>query len=319
MKRASGLIALCVFAAVVALALPAAGREGLPGYGGWKLCKACHQKTHEKIVSAFPSTAHASALWAVSDQNDQNKLLGDFAANPGFTLKDVAWVLGKGVRAQSYLDASFNALPQEWNAADKKWQPGQLGDAKQSCLGCHTTGYDASTAQWSDAGVTCEACHGPGANHAKSSDKLATIVRPGQLPADRRAMICGHCHSRGKNLDGLALAPAFVPGQDLAAQFTLDAETALGARNSQYNDLVRGKHLGAGVTCTDCHDPHGATGLKSQLLKPADELCLGCHPADKLTGAQHTPPKDCIRCHMPKGSHRFEAPQAVPPAGGAGA
>ena len=161
--------------------------------------------------------------------------------------------------------------------------------------------------------MTCEACHGPGADHAKNKGILAAIVRPAQLPPDRQAMICGRCHARGTNPDGLPFAAGYVPGQDLTQFLALDAQTELGARNSQYNDLVRGKHLAAGVTCVTCHDPHGAAGIQHQLRKPADELCLGCHSADKLTGAQHSPAKDCARCHMPQGSHQFEKPQVVPP------
>lgn len=308
MTRVALVTALCVIAVVT----PAASRQGLAGYIGIKLCNACHRKTSEEIVSAFPRTGHASALWAIGDRDEQHRVLGDFSAKPGFTLKNVAWVVGKGVHVQGYLDPGFNALPQEWAVATKQWQPGQTGDAKKSCLGCHTTGYDVASGQWSDPGVTCEACHGPGANHMKSSDKAAAIVRPQGLPPERQAMICGRCHAQGKNADGLPFAADHVPGEDLAQHFSLEAEAEPGARGSQYNDIVGGKHLKNGITCITCHDPHGASAVKThQLRKPADELCTECHAATSLTGPQHVVPKDCMRCHMPQGSHRFESPQEV--------
>jgi len=306
------IIVLGAIAAVVALALPAAGREGLPGYGGVKLCSACHKATNPDIVAAQPKTPHASALWAIADQGDGQKVVGDFSANPGFKQADVAYVLGKGERGQAYIGSDFKLLPAEWNVRDKKWQPIAADDAKKACIACHTTGYDVSTGQWSDAGVTCEACHSPGANHARSSDKKATIVNPKNLPPERQAMVCGHCHSRGKNPDGLPFAVGFVPGADLNQYFKLDATWDQGARNSQYNDLVSGKHLARGVICETCHDPHGVTAQPHLLRKPPDELCLGCHAAPTLTGAQHSPAKDCIRCHMIQGSHQFEKPKVMP-------
>jgi len=308
-KRTAGIIAICVLAAIAVLAIPAFGREGLPGYAGIKVCNMCHQRTHAEIVKAQPGTPHACALWAVSAHGGDLKLVGDFSTAPGFKQGDVAYVLGKGERYQAYLSKDLKALPGEWDVHDKKWAPLAAEDARKSCLGCHTTGYDAAAGQWSDAGVSCEACHGPGADHMKSKDKLASIVRPKQLAPERQAMTCGRCHARGKDADGLPFAAGFMPGEDLSQKFTLDAETELGARYTQYNDLVRSKHLAQGVTCTTCHEPHGVGAQAHQLRKPADELCAGCHPAANLTGAQHAAAKDCVRCHMPKGSHRFEKPQ----------
>ena len=307
-------ISLCAAAAVIALAMPA-GTEGLAGYGGVKLCNACHKKTNGAIVEAQPKTPHASALWAVADQSDLHKLVGDFASAPGFKQADVAYVLGQGVtRAQAYIGSDFKVLPAEWDVHGKKWVAIPADDAKKNCIACHTTGYDVASGGWKDAGVTCEACHGPGSNHAKSSptDKKATIVNPKTLAPDRQAMICGRCHSHGKNPDGLPFAAGYVPGEDLNKFVKLDATWDQGARNSQYNDLVTGKHLTANVTCVTCHDPHGVTTQPHQLLKSPDETCAQCHPTDKLSGPQHSPAKDCVRCHMINGSHQFEKPQVVP-------
>jgi predicted CXXCH cytochrome family protein len=305
-------IALCATAAVVALAMPAVGREGLPGYGGVKLCSACHKSTNADIVAAQPKTPHASAFWAVADQGEQQKIVGDFASASGFKQTDVAYVLGAGARAQAYIGSDFKVLPGEWNVHGKNWVAIPADDAKKNCIACHTTGYDVASGQWSDAGVTCEACHGPGANHARSSDKKATIVNPKNLPPDRQAMICGHCHSRGKNPDGLPFAVGYVPGDDLNKFVKLDTAWDQGARNSQYNDLVTGKHFQHNITCMTCHDPHGVTTQPHQLLKSPDETCTQCHAADTLTGAQHSSAKDCVRCHMINGSHQFEKPQVVP-------
>ena len=56
----------------------------------------------------------------------------------------------------------------------------------------------------------------------------------------------------------------------------------------------------AGVTCSDCHDPHSA---KLRFL--GDNTCLQCHSCDVYANDRHTrhagvnPPLACISCHMP--------------------
>ena len=41
----------------------------------------------------------------------------------------------------------------------------KTGETK-ACLSCHTTGYDDASAKYAHEGVTCEACHGAGADYA---------------------------------------------------------------------------------------------------------------------------------------------------------
>jgi predicted CXXCH cytochrome family protein len=64
------------------------------------------------------------------------------------------------------------------------------------------------------------------------------------------------------------------------------------------------------MTCADCHDPHGTTGLKHQVkLEVRDaknSLCTSCHTAvnikahtAKAVGAEHGE-INCINCHMTK-------------------
>jgi predicted CXXCH cytochrome family protein len=56
----------------------------------------------------------------------------------------------------------------------------------------------------------------------------------------------------------------------------------------------------AGVTCGDCHEPHGA-----KLRAPGDGACLQCHGADKYAAVAHhrheaaSPEPTCASCHMP--------------------
>jgi predicted CXXCH cytochrome family protein len=56
----------------------------------------------------------------------------------------------------------------------------------------------------------------------------------------------------------------------------------------------------AGVTCGDCHEPHGA-----KLRANGDGVCLQCHSADKYAAVAHhrheaaSPAPACASCHMP--------------------
>ena len=39
----------------------------------------------------------------------------------------------------------------------------------ENCAGCHTTDINVQTSTWSEKGVGCEACHGPGQDHVRES------------------------------------------------------------------------------------------------------------------------------------------------------
>ena len=67
-----------------------------------------------------------------------------------------------------------------------------------------------------------------------------------------------------------------------------------------YGSFKQSKMFAAGVTCSDCHEPHGA-----KLRLPGDGVCLQCHASDKYAAATHhhhegaNPPLACASCHMP--------------------
>lgn len=75
---------------------------------------------------------------------------------------------------------------------------------RKKCFKCHTTGYDETTGEYSEEGVTCEACHGPGEvysyfmeiGRASEGQKIAKIGTYG-TPYN----VCGPCHhSRGHDI-----------------------------------------------------------------------------------------------------------------------
>jgi predicted CXXCH cytochrome family protein len=66
-----------------------------------------------------------------------------------------------------------------------------------------------------------------------------------------------------------------------------------------YGSFKQSKMFAAGVTCSDCHDPHSA-----KLRFSGDKVCLQCHAADRYAAATHShhegvdPPVACASCHM---------------------
>ncbi|WP_437287556.1 multiheme c-type cytochrome [Sorangium sp. So ce406] len=219
-----------------------------------------------------------------------------------------------------------------WTGASQNWN--------HMCAECHSThvtkGYDAAadrfTTTWSELSVGCEGCHGGGARHldwteARTPDpskgldvrfderQSATWTR---LPSGtaRRAKspssgtesaTCAFCHSRRETLSQPLRHGA--PLLDSAALELLTAPlyTPDGVMSDEvftYGSFQQSKMAHAGVTCSDCHEPHAG-----RLRAEGNGVCASCHdPARFDVPAHHhhvanaaaTPAAPrCVDCHMP--------------------
>ena len=167
------------------------------------------------------------------------------------------------------------------------------------CFGCHTTA--ATTKNQFDPqnlvlGVTCEACHGPGASHvalAKSGmDELVigSIMNPARMTPVESVDFCGACHRTW---------------QDVVS----DGPTRIGTLNVRFapyrlENSRCWKKGDARITCVACHDPHQPLALDPESY---DSRCLQCHSAagakksdDHQGAACPVGIKLCVTCHMPK-------------------
>ena len=223
------------------------------------------------------------------------------------------------------------------------------------CAACHTTDFEkqfnSETNQyhstWTDVNVACESCHGPGQLHIQSikdktysaantglqglGEKLAfhfsdgdPIARPQQTPQKPSMALdtCGSCHSRRAELqESLTTEPYHQ-------QFQLEGlNEPLYFSDGQIRDEVfvlgsflQSKMADAGVTCTNCHDPH--TG---KTLLPGAQVCSTCHAPTVFAATEHTnghEGADCLDCHMPeriymgvdaRRDHRFHRPSPKHP------
>ena len=179
-------------------------------------------------------------------------------------------------------------------ALGRKMEPSEI----KRCFGCHTTAstvkdqFEPEHAAW---GVTCEACHGPGADHAaamKAGDQNGKelIFNPARLDPVASVDFCGACHRTWQDVVGNGLIGAGI----------------LNVRFAPYRlqNSRCWKQQDVRITCTACHDPHKPL---VQEVATYDVACLKCHLQRSAKPSQAMPGKacpvatsKCVTCHMPK-------------------
>ena len=174
-----------------------------------------------------------------------------------------------------------------------------------------------------DAG--CETCHGTAGDHVVSGD-IDAIVNPMKLPYEEASATCLTCHAKGKSQmywhgsihqsQGVACTGCHkVHGGNaklLAKPYENDL--CLGCHVMLRADLLkRSKHpmrdastpSGEGkMTCSSCHNSHGASAEKLISAKSFNDKCYECHFEKKAPVLwEHSPVKeDCLTCHNAHGS-----------------
>lgn len=226
--------------------------------------------------------------------------------------------------------------PLHWTGRYQNWNA--------MCADCHSTNlqkhYDDRTdsfaSTWHEQNVGCQACHGPGQAHVD----WAKTAQPGKpyasahdigLPVDFKALgsqglveQCAYCHSRRQSL-GVGQQPG--QGQLAATlpatlrQGLYHADGQIDGEVYEYASFAQSRMFAAGVSCTDCHDPH-STRVKIQ----GNGLCQQCHspnPPARFPGLQakgydnpaHHHHKagsagaQCVNCHMPSKTYMVVDPR----------
>ena len=231
--------------------------------------------------------------------------------------------------------------PMFWQKSPGHWATPD-NTLSRNCAGCHATGvrittkdfadYKAVVTDWDykDLNMTCERCHGPGSEHAKSSDK-AQIISPQFMTAKAGNELCGQCHG---NHDGRSITPPgiykpaydgnykdtlghgfFVPGVYSLDTFfanyekpttKLNPDWKEGAFHSwpdqiharshsmELSDLRRSVHYSnktEKLTCFSCHDSHTLDAGPSSLKVGGYDFANAAYGNNTL----------CLACHAARG------------------
>jgi len=235
--------------------------------------------------------------------------------------------------------------PLHWTALNQNWN--------FMCAECHSTrlrrNYDLDTdtyaTTWAEIDVSCEACHGPGADHVAwaaayddgtapaAGDDMGLAVRlapppetgwvldEGTVTARRAAPLewnaqaetCGRCHSRrvviGEDyLHGRPLADAYTARLLVDPLYFPDGQ--IRDEVYVYGSFLQSRMYEAGVVCSDCHEPHGA-----RLYAEGNAVCGACHVPDAFDTPDHhhhaagSEGAQCVACHMPARTYMVVDPR----------
>lgn len=215
------------------------------------------------------------------------------------------------------------------------------------CADCHSTGvvkgYDAASdtfsTRWAEITVGCESCHGPGSAHlawtarrtADPTKGLAIALderrgvswridpvtgnaeRAASRGSDREIQVCAQCHARRSQIaEGYVAGRAFLDHY-LPALLTSPLYHADGQQRDEvfvWGSWMQSRMHRAGVTCSDCHDPH-----TQKLRVEGNGVCAQCHaPAKYDAAAHHHHPEgstgaQCANCHMPAATYMVIDPR----------
>ena len=227
----------------------------------------------------------------------------------------------------------YHLTPDEYIAPDDPlhWS-GLYQNWNNSCAECHSTdvqkNYNAATDSYNttfaEVSVGCEACHGSGKAHldwALGDQSEAAPPWPSQLKQrahwafngkpiaqrvsandnDAQINTCARCHSRRSHLGD------YQHGQTLSQTHRLALlEPGLYYPDGQIRDevfvhgsFIQSKMYQAGVTCTDCHNPHSG-----KTYTQTNALCASCHQAEVFDTPEHhhhqpsSAGAQCVDCHM---------------------
>jgi predicted CXXCH cytochrome family protein len=311
-------------AAAAAEAKDAAPAEQ-PRYVGMKACLACHAK----VAEGWADAGHGKAL---SDPALPEDELGCEACHgPGSIhvgslgkkqipepCQDVA--KGEAVCAKCHLREEGSKLPEAWpNLRSRHWQRTLHARQGTSCLSCHQVHGGAPRALKQAPEELCLSCHKAVVNDqeggfthdpvAKGQCLLCHLPHGGAARhnlVDKPATACLKCHPAGEALQKPHSQYAVAEADCLSCHnpHSFDRERKL-VRKSEHQPFAERK-------CEICHLPSEGSAAPA-LIKPQKQLCLGCHPAEKIMPAkrpdgrpmvQHPPVEQglCTTCHNPHAS-----------------
>src|ERR1700744_6044562 len=143
------------------------------------------------------------------------------------------------------------AAPRVHSAVDSQANAPNPDDfvGAEVCASCHDAeakGFSSNphsrlALEHSNAGATCETCHGPGKAHVESGGDITKIFDPAKATAQQVDQRCLTCHS------------------------------------AAHANFARSAHAEAGVSCLNCHSVHKSEEPVHLLRASQPTLCFQCH------------------------------------------
>lgn len=247
----------------------------LLAFAGSEKCAPCHPA----IYGSQSGTAHSRSL----------------ARTPSDSPVRSDWAFGAGSQAVTYVSrmndeyylehplsfykatGKLAPTPGHNTAAGEKYKTFAPDSAILRCFQCHSSGplrlQAGNRIEPYEPGVRCEACHGPGSEHA-AKPAGNNLVHPGRLSAAELNDLCGQCHR---------MPPAAGSATNWSNPWNVRHQPVYFSQSRCFLESA-GK-----LSCITCHSPH-----KDQVR----ESCGSCHAQ-----VRHLSPisgQSCSACHMPK-------------------
>ncbi|MFV8782125.1 tetratricopeptide repeat protein [Microbulbifer sp. SA54] len=228
--------------------------------------------------------------------------------------------------------------PLHWTGLNQNWNFMCADCHSTNFQKNYDTATRTFASEWSEINVGCEACHGPASRHVEWANAAADqragygdnlgleisyrdrltgvwqmdgetgiaqlVKNTASADIQKEIQGCAQCHSRRST--------AF-PGAHPQSKFLDHFNPALlrdglyhadGQINDEvyvYGSFLQSKMHGAGVTCSNCHNPH-----TTKVRAEGNALCAQCHLPQKFDTADHhlhqagSDGAQCVSCHMPE-------------------
>jgi len=330
-------------ALMFAVVLTATGAYAKDEFAGSKACQRCHKEEfkswqgtlHSKMVRKKDDGILKAAVekWQ-TDGTNPGPTKGNVTGE-AFTIKDVDLVVGSHWKQRFLVKnketGNHQFMDRQFNRMSEKWEPyGQKNDWEFMCATCHVTGYrltsydpanlKTSKAAFTEMGVGCEACHGPGAKHAKTKS-AKDIWNPSKQTKEAQARACGYCHIRGENemykspqgnnredMPAPTVGDSFKPSDDwtkwypehlilpgIQAEDKIDAEYKGDLKGMFIVDAISNKN---GVFEEGKHHQEYQGFIQSKHFKNNILSCIDCHSPHAGKKITAKVAKDtCKACH----------------------
>jgi cysteine-rich repeat protein len=274
-------------------------------YAGSAVCAGCHGGQFE----SWQNTLHSRLLIRPGDAQAAGFELPPFDPASGSEIQswsEVLFVVGQKWKTL-YVDDQGQVQGLRRNFDLGEWDSSGDDEGDYDCGACHTTGYDPDATyedppgnvvpgvvgSWVEYNIGCEACHGPGAEHAASpsSDNINRIVYDWYDPDNdgtpdpvdiRSSAVCGNCHYRNdhqqiqtdlenheQHNDWLAsahsstLEPTSISTYCGQCHSPGNADAEAAEHNFTYFDPSAATH----VACISCHNPHATSDERWAVLE----------------------------------------------------